>query len=514
MFKKIRGTIIIFLVILILPTIIFSIYEIGTLRENEQVIEEIYLNQLDAILFSVNQYSEDVMSSWAGKLKSILKDGSYSREEAFQKFINEVPVAAGVMQYDINLNLVLKQEIAENETPDNEIIHRILLRNDSILSRLVTFLQGNYQKIQSFEIPESYFQVILFACEFKDDVFYNIIILDPQRFISEILDPKIQEIARDKFYISALRTDNDAVIYSSDKQYQSVNPEHKKPFWLLNGYSMAIELKDKTIADLAESRSRKDLILIGIVDLVLFLGIWLIYRNVRKQMELSQLKSDFVSNVSHEIRTPLALICMYIETLEMGRVKTVEKVHEYYAIILQEAQRLTDIVNKILNFSHIESGKRVYTFGQVQLNSIVDKVLSTYKVRLEKNEFTYSATLAEKLPEIEGDSEAITDALVNLMDNAIKYSDQNKNILLVTGRRNKFVFIEVHDKGIGIAADHQKHIFDKFYRVTEKNLALKAKGSGLGLTIVKHIVDAHHGSVEVESIKDKGSTFRILFPIK
>lgn len=512
MFKKFRGTIFLFLAILILPTIIFSIYEVGTLRENEQVIEGIYLNQLDAILFSVNQYSEDVMSSWAGKLKSMLYDGTYSKDEIVERFLNEVPVAACLLQYDASLNLKVKASKNCADAPADTIIYDILLRNDSVLSRLQTFLQGGYQKIESFGIPGSNYQLLLFACEYKEEASYNVLVIDPQRFISEILDPKIQEIARDQFYISALKTSTNTLVYNSDRQFQPGSYQHKKPFWLLKGYSMAIELKDQTIADLAKERSRKDLILIGVIDLVLFFGIWLIYRNVRKQMELSQLKSDFVSNVSHEIRTPLALISMYIETLEMGRVKTAEKVREYYTIILQEAQRLTDIVNKILSFSQIESGKRTYTFAPVQLNTIVDNVLTTFRVRLEKSEFLFTTRLTEEMPEIEGDTEAITDALVNLVDNAIKYSNDEKSIEVATGRNNKYSFIEVHDRGIGISTDEQKHIFDKFYRVTEKNLALKAKGSGLGLTIVKHIMDAHQGQIEVESIKGKGSTFRIMFP--
>jgi two-component system, OmpR family, phosphate regulon sensor histidine kinase PhoR len=511
MFKKLQGTIFLFLIILILPTLIFSIYELGTLRKNEQVIENIYLNQLDAILFSVNQYSEDVMSSWAGKLKSMLFEGGKSKDEIFKNFINEIPVSVSLLQYDKDLKLETRQSKDLSDGPDDETIYNILVRNDSTLRRLQTFLQSGYQKIESFGIPGSPYQLLLFACEFKNETCFNVLIIDPQRFISEILDPKIQEIARDKFDISALKTSNNILVYNSARQFLATEFQHKKPFWLLKGYSMAIELKDQTIADLAKSRSKKDLMLIGTVDLVLFLGIWLIYRNVRKQIELSQLKSDFVSNVSHEIRTPLALISMYIETLEMGRVKTAEKVKEYYNIILQESQRLTDIVNKILNFSQIESGKRAYSFAPVQLNTLVEKVIATFKVRLEKSEFTFATKLAEGLPEIQGDSAAITDALVNLVDNAIKYSNDEKNIEIVTGRTVKYTFIEVTDKGIGISTNELKHIFDKFYRVTEKNLALKAKGSGLGLTIVKHIIDAHQGQIEVESTKGIGSTFRILF---
>jgi two-component system, OmpR family, phosphate regulon sensor histidine kinase PhoR len=514
MFKKLQGTIFLFLAILILPTLIFSIYELGTLRKNEQVIENIYLNQLDAILFSVNQYSEDVMSSWARKLKSMLSEGTLAKEETFAKFINEIPVSACFLQYDTNLVLLSKESKEFSDAPDDNTIQKILVHNDSTLRRLRTFLQGGYQKIESFGIMDSPYQLLLFACENKNETYFNVLVIDPQRFISEILDPKIQEISRDKFYISALKTSTNRLVYNSDRQYLPSDYPHKKPFWLLKGYSMAIELKDQTISDLAKSRSRKDLMLIGIVDLVLFFGIFLIYRNVRKQIELSQLKSDFVSNVSHEIRTPLALISMYIETLEMGRVKTAEKIKEYYGIILGESQRLTDIVNKILSFSQIESGKRTYSFEPVQLNTIVEKVLATFRVRLEKSEFTITIKLAEKLPEIEGDSAAITDALVNLVDNAIKYSDEKKNIEIVTGRNEKYTFIEVKDSGIGISTNEMKHIFDKFYRVTEKNLALKAKGSGLGLTIVKHIIDAHNGQIEVESSKGKGSTFRMLFSNK
>jgi two-component system phosphate regulon sensor histidine kinase PhoR len=514
MFRKISSTIFLFLLILILPTIIFSIYELGTLKKNEQVIENIYINQLDAILFSVNQYSEDVMSSWAGKLRSMLNEDNMTNNEMFQRYINEIPVSASILQFDTVLNLVGKQGKDFPDSPDIEMIRKILLNNDSTLNRLNSFLQSGYQKIESFGIPESPYQLLLFACECKGKTYFNILVIDPQRFISEILDPKIQEIARDQFYISAIKTSTGAQVYNSDRQFQSTEYQHKKPFWLLNGYSMAIELKDQTIADLAKERSRKDMMAIGIIDLVLFLGIWLIYRNVHKQIELSQLKSDFVSNVSHEIRTPLALISMYIETLEMGRVKTAEKIHEYYRIILEESQRLTDIVNKILSFSQIESGKRAYSFAPVRLNEIVEKVVATFRVRLEKSQFTYSLELDEQLPEIQGDSAAITDALVNLVDNAIKYSGDEKYIKIVSGKTSKYSFIEVIDRGIGITIHEQKHIFDKFYRVTEKNLALKAKGSGLGLTIVKHIISSHNGQIEVDSSKGKGSTFRIMFPNK
>jgi two-component system, OmpR family, phosphate regulon sensor histidine kinase PhoR len=512
MFKKIRGPIILIILILLLPTIIFSLYEIGTSRQNEQVIEEIYTNQLDAILFSVNQYSDDVMSSWSGKLKALMNNGDLSKKEAYEKFISEIPVGACIYNFDSSFHYNFHAGKDCTDVPSVDTIKELLVKNDSILLQLQKYIKAGYQKFESVVIPQSSYQLIVFACSLTDYPSFNVLVVNPQRFIREILDPKIQEISRDKFYIAAINDNNNLTVYNSDKQYRPESFEHRKPFWLIKDFSIAIELKDRTIADLARSRSRKDLLLIVIIDLVLFLGIWLIYRNVRKQTELSQLKSDFVSNVSHEIRTPLALISMYIETLEMGRVKTAEKAKEYYGIILQEAQRLTTIINKILNFSQIESGKRKYAFTQVQLNSIVTDVVSTFKVRLEKNEFICHTHCKDDLTDIQGDHEAITDSVVNLLDNAIKYSGDHKEIKISTGTKGKYNYVEVHDQGIGISENEQKHIFDKFYRVTEKNLALKAKGSGLGLTIVKHIMDAHNGRIEVESSKGKGSTFRLLFP--
>jgi two-component system phosphate regulon sensor histidine kinase PhoR len=167
--------------------------------------------------------------------------------------------------------------------------------------------------------------------------------------------------------------------YTSNKQYNPGKIDDKEPFWLLKNYLMGIELKDLTIADLAKDRIKRNLLLIGLMDIILLFGAWLIFRNVTKQVELSQLKSDFVSSVSHEIRTPLALITMYIETLEMGRVKNAKKIKEYYTVILNETTRLSGIVNRILSFSQIESNKRKYCFSETDINEIVENAAHTFR---------------------------------------------------------------------------------------------------------------------------------------
>jgi two-component system phosphate regulon sensor histidine kinase PhoR len=277
---------------------------------------------------------------------------------------------------------------------------------------------------------------------------------------------------------------------------------------------MGIEMKDLTIADLARERTKRNLILVVLMDTVLLSGTWLIFRNVKRQVELSQMKSDFVSNVSHEIRTPLALISMYIETLEMGRVKSAEKIKEYYNVILLETSRLSGIVNRILSFSQIESNKRKYTFSETVINEVVENAALTFRYSLENKGFRYSFEPGEDLPVIMADRESIADAFVNLVDNAMKYSTENKDITVRTGKYDNYVFVEVEDHGIGISDKNQKFIFDKFYRVTEMNLANSVKGSGLGLAIVKHIMDIHKGSIYVKSTPGSGSLFRLSFPVK
>ena len=512
MFKSLQKSIIPILIILILPTVIFSVYEIGTLRKNEKVIESIYTNQLDAILYSVNQYSEDVLNGWASSIGSILDQDKSTVKTNLEEFFLTTPVVNCLFLYNPETKTLNTFGSDCYKTDFKTPLLKLVKDQDSALARLNTYLKGGYRKIETFILPESNYQVFAFAHNLKNTVQYVFVVHSPERFINEVLDPKIQEIAREKFDIAISKSGSDSVIYNSDRKNFPGVVLHKKPLWLIKNYDIGIELKDRTISDLAKSRSSRNLILIGIIDLLLLLSIWFIFRNINKQMELAKLKSDFVSNVSHEIRTPLALIQMYIESLEMGRVKTQEKTNEYYNVILQETQRLTGIVNKILNFSQIESGKKQYSFTELQLNDVIETVFKSFALVLERNSFTTELNLAPDLPLIQGDKESIADILVNLIDNAMKYSDQEKYIGIKTSWNNTYAIIRITDKGIGIAPKDQKNIFDKFYRVTEKNLALKAKGSGLGLTIVKHIIDAHNGNIEVKGERGAGTEFTLYFP--
>jgi signal transduction histidine kinase len=254
-------------------------------------------------------------------------------------------------------------------------------------------------------------------------------------------------------------------------------------------------------------------IILGVLSLLLVGGLVLTYRSVSKEVALARLKSDFVSNVSHELRTPLSLIRLYAETLELRRVQGEQKTTEYYAIIRKESERLTALINNILDFSRIEAGRKEYEFRQTDLAELVTNTLDSYRDQIDEHGFTFERSIDPSLPPVRVDQEAIARSLVNLVNNALKYSDREKFLAVKLYRAEGVVKLEVADRGIGIARNEQSKIFEKFYRAGDP-LVHNTKGSGLGLSLVRHIAHAHGGEVDVESAPGKGSRFTLTLPLE
>ena len=278
------------------------------------------------------------------------------------------------------------------------------------------------------------------------------------------------------------------------------------------GLTLAIKLRGTTLAAIGERFARISFLTLAALSLVLAGGIALTYRNVTKEMALARLKSDFVSNVSHELRTPLSLIRLYAETLEMGRLTSPEKYQEYYRIIRKESERLTALINNILDFSRIEAGRKEYDFRETDLSELVHNTLDSYRYQLEQSGFQFEEKIDE-VPSMRVDREAMARSLLNLVNNALKYSQDRKYIGVNLYRDNGSVKLEVVDQGIGIPHQEQQKIFEKFYRVGDP-LVHNTKGSGLGLSLVRHIVQAHGGEVSVDSAPGQGSKFTIVLPVK
>ena len=250
-----------------------------------------------------------------------------------------------------------------------------------------------------------------------------------------------------------------------------------------------------------------------ILALVLLAGIGLTIRTALREMKLSAMKNEFVSNVSHELRTPISSIRVFGEFMRRGRVEDPDKVREYGSYIETESRRLTQLINNILDFSRIESGHIAYNFEATDLEELLTGTLATFSVRLRDKGFEVSYDGPEDpLPEIRLDANAIDRAVANLLDNAVKYSNGDRRIGVELSVSDDGVSITVSDHGIGIPRDELERIFERFHRVST-GLVHDVKGSGLGLTLVRHIAEAHGGRVTVESEPGRGSTFTIHLPV-
>ncbi len=529
MHNPLKRITIAFVLIALLP-VAFVAYELGLVSENEKIVRESYQNQLDAILYSVNQYSDDIISSWANKVRLEMRQDTGTWETNQAKLLS-ILNQTDVVRYVYVTNRIGKSTLYSlNESNEPEmlvkpVIDEIIAKERERVERLVEYERAGFRKMESVSQPVTNNTIaVLFA--FDEDVTAHdvgALIIDLPAFIKYNLAPKMQEISQGKFILAALRTDNDSIMFTTEEtQTADVVSEiapamkaqmQKKEFWILPGYYLGIILKGTTIDDLVRSRRLTTITLLVLLTVILGSGIFFLYRNIRREIQLSQAKSEFVSNVSHEIRTPLSLIGMFAETLDTGRVTTEEKKKEYYSIISKETIRLSKIVNRILNFSQMDANKKRFNFVPIQLNDLCKSILETYFYHFHEKGFEFNFEPAEDLGLINGDREAISEAIINLLDNAIKYSADKKHVTLRTGRDYNYRFVEVADKGIGIARRHHGEIFEQFFRAPTGDIHT-TKGSGLGLTLVKKIMEAHHGHVTVESTPGKGSTFRLKFPVQ
>jgi two-component system phosphate regulon sensor histidine kinase PhoR len=523
--QSLRRIIVVFILIALLPAI-FLVYELAELNKNENIVRETYQNQLDAILYSVNQYSDDIISSWANRIRQERREHPDSEfESRLPEIINQTDVVRYVYVSDLQGKSAAYQ-LFEYDPPPAEVkvkLDKVIEASADQCKRLIEYASAGFRKMQAIGTPVYGESIpILFALDgIEGDYQVGVVVVDLPTLIKNNLAPKMQAISQGKMVISAFRVADDSLIYSTDPNQLSAEARVdaqqfkdlmiKKDFWVLPGYYVGINLVGATLEELVRERTTTSMAILAVLALMFAVGIYFLYSNIRREIYLSQAKSEFVSNVSHEIRTPLSLIGMFAETLESGRVNTEEKKKEYYSIISKETSRLSRIVNRILNFSQLDANKKTFNFQPVQVNDLCAEVLKMYIHPMQEKGFSFEFNPDAKVLPIRADRESISEVMVNLLDNAVKYSRDNKNITITTGSTDRYTFIAVRDNGIGIARNHQRDIFDQFYRAPTGDVHT-TKGSGLGLALVKKIVQAHNGEIKVDSVLDKGSTFTVYFP--
>ena len=330
--------------------------------------------------------------------------------------------------------------------------------------------------------------------------------------IIALVDGLLRDL-QDRFYVSIVDFENNGVygqpISRSSKYYQ----EKIFPSTL---YKWILQMVPRNYTELEQgvrNQRRTNLFLIILSMFLTLISLGIIYIGWRHERQLRQLKENFIGNVSHELKTPLSLIRMFSEMLVMGRVKDEDKRLEYYRIIHNESDRMSRLIANLLDFANLIRGIEHKHFEKTNIAQLAAKALEAYRQEILKDGFELNVEADPQLPDSYADPNAITMAFLNLLDNSRKYSKERKKIDVKICRDNGFVVLAVTDQGAGIPESEQQKIFDKFFRGSDP-FVRKVRGSGIGLSITKHVAEMHGGEVRVQSELGKGSTFTLKIPIR
>jgi len=241
-------------------------------------------------------------------------------------------------------------------------------------------------------------------------------------------------------------------------------------------------------------------------------GAVVLLRDITERKRMEQMRSEFVANVSHELRTPLTSIQGFVETLLESGTEDPKMTRYFLEIIAKETRRLSKLVNELLDLSRIEERRMVHRWQRVEIDTLVDRMLTICGTRAEDKEIDFRVNLPPRLPPLYGDPDMLAQVLINLVDNAIKFTPPGGSVSLSASVEGDEVRLDVSDTGVGIPAENLPRIFERFYRV-EKARSRERGGTGLGLAIVKHIVKGHGGRVEVKSTVGKGTVFSVFLPL-
>jgi two-component system phosphate regulon sensor histidine kinase PhoR len=274
-------------------------------------------------------------------------------------------------------------------------------------------------------------------------------------------------------------------------------------------YKWRLNVAMASAEELAVAVARRrmlEMVLVALSGLVVIAGLIVILVAAARERKLSNLKSDFVANVSHELKTPLSLVRMFGELLQSGRVEDAEKRRQYLQIIVSESDRLAALIENVLDFAKVERGRASYSFADADLADVVARAVEACRARAERERVTLELVVRPQVPSVFMDEGAIEVAVINLVDNALKYAPDGRRVTVEVALRDGRAAISVTDDGHRIAPEDRKRIFERFVR-GRGTLEKQVRGSGIGLALVKHIAEAHGGRAWVESADPRGNRF-------
>ncbi len=387
------------------------------------------------------------------------------------------------------------------------ILSELQLRKQPLGVRSHLFLREGGQTPQT---PGRWYLFSFMRRMSGDRTFYVVIEDDPSHLVGRLF-PQFFDIRSKRLY-QVVDESGQLVFGMPFAEIQGELIVERRFLQTVDGWTLRVTQKD--IADEKAIKRKKllDSILIGGAMTVILAGLGFLGYAIRRERRLNELKSEFISNVSHELKTPLSIISMFGEMLAEGRTKSPEQAHEYAEIIWRESVRLGRLIDNVLDFAKMERGMGVYEFAETDLGEVVDRAIELSGRRVQTASMQLSDDIERDLPPVQLDANAFTLAILNLIDNAIKYAADGKKIEVSLKRVGEQLVLGVRDWGPGIDPEEHERIFERFYRA--KDVRLKPiRGSGIGLALVQHIAHAHGGEATVSSAPGKGSTFSISVPI-
>ncbi len=414
-----------------------------------------------------------------------------------------------LMEQDDRIDsLIRKLEVWKART---DYLIRFLGKPDLITSG------GHYpyrsSKHVTFGIPvnSSELQAMYFTIESKDGMQMGLV-MDFRDYMNSMWERILREIDPDSSMNAKIENYSGETVFSrvttEELGYLSFPFPDNLPAWKL----LLSENRPGFVTTLMKAGSGIYLLALILILLLMLMGFVFILYTLNVELRLNRLKSEFISNVSHELKSPLTSIRMMTEMLHHNRVENEERKAEYYAAMLEESQHLSHLIDNILDFSRMEEDRKKYEFMDLDPDKLIREFLRSIRELIRETGFKISYSSPDKANLIRADRNAILQILYNLVDNAIKFSGTSKRIDIQLFFKGHEMVLSVKDYGIGISTEEQEKIFERFYRSSEPKRA-GIRGSGIGLTIVKKIVEDHGGSLTLDSMPGEGSTFTVRLPV-
>ncbi len=436
----------------------------------------------------------------------------YSHYANFLSKVNEIISHCSNSRGEETIRLLerinaLKDSLSTSEK-NTEYRLALLENNENIFGNIDPGKKNNNLRSKTQINGKSY----LLSFGSGNDQGYWGLIMDPDYILKNMVHQSILEKANESNFYWEVTDVNGEVLLRSEYIPEDISPVYNLfpsnlPSWSLVLYPQPSGL----FASLFRQGASLFLYIFIVIVIILTCGLFFTLKTVNNELYLSKMKSYFMSTVSHEFKSPLTSIRQMAEMLVRDRVPSPERQQKYYSTILQQSERLSHLIDNILDFTKMEEGHKIFHFEKADIVPVVKDIVDLFRELTANAGFKINLIIPEHLPDIVFDREAIGQVIYNLIDNACKYSQESKTIdvqLFLTGSN---IIISVRDYGVGIRKEDQEKIFSRFYRAGEE-LAQSVKGSGIGLAIVKQIVEAHGGTIDVESEVGKGSLFTVRIP--